>query len=93
MHRGFGTLLLLVALAAMHWRFIDMWFNVRGGLKWFWRAPSPPLPLMLARLSFIAMIIAVALATSLASTFPLIVSIALIFVHMGLLVLVSERPR
>ena len=93
MQSGFDTLLLLIVLTLMHWKFVSLYFSHKGGLKWFWRMPTPSGPLRLARLSFIALLAAGAIVLWTASLPVFLITGVLIFGHLGLLVYLSGHPR
>lgn len=53
--------ILSVALFLASFRFTDMWYHERGGLKWLWRSHHASLQLWLARVTLVAAIMLVLL--------------------------------
>ena len=93
MDNAFSALLALIVLALVPWPFVDLWLSAKGGMQWFLQAKSPSKPLKFARLTYVAMLVAVPTAIAVSSTLLLGAGVALLFAHLGCLIWLAERRR
>jgi hypothetical protein len=95
MHSALITLAVFVAVALIHFSYVDFRFRHRDGMWWYWLLkPAPPL-MWVSRGAIIAALVAALLIKVLGATeIMAFVIVGLMVVHIGTLILVEIcEPR
>ena len=88
------ALVALVAIALVHYSYVDFRFRFVEGVKWFWLMnPAPPL-LWASRVAFVLSVLLTLASIGLGQTRPVAIGITGLFLaHIALLVLIELRHR
>jgi hypothetical protein len=95
MHSILNTLAILVAMALIHFSYVDFRFRYRDGFYWFWMLNPAPLLMWAARATIvIAMLLALAIPfVGLTKAFAIVLGIAMGLHILSLILLEVLEPR
>lgn len=95
MHSILNTLAIVIAMALIHFSYVDFRFRYRDGFYWFWMLnPAPPLMWIARTTIVVAVLLAFAIPfVGLTKTFAIVLGVAMGLHILSLILLEVLEPR